>query len=144
MERSGGFDESLHYCLDREFFLRLGLHGARPRMIAADLARFRDHGGSKTATSVIRFHEESLRMLDRHADAVGLSRRERRRSRRRIRNEMAYLKVFATWRTHGRRQAMRDFLRMVLAAPGFLFTRRVTGQARRLLLCPASRVRELQ
>jgi len=63
-EKFGGFDESLHYCLDHEYWLRLG-----PRVhwqyIDEPLAVSRLHADAKTSRQLPAMWHETARMLTR-------------------------------------------------------------------------------
>jgi glycosyltransferase involved in cell wall biosynthesis len=64
----GELDESLHYALDYEFFLRAAFQH-RFRYVPDKLASYRRHGASKTGdwyTNKKRFHEECHRAVNRH------------------------------------------------------------------------------
>ena len=65
-ERVGGFDESLHYCMDSDLWLRFKAAGARYYRMGEYLWGFREHAGSKTMsglgnTEVVQA-EERVRM----------------------------------------------------------------------------------
>ena len=63
-ETSGGFDESLHFCMDHEYWLRLG-----PRVqwlyLPEPLAVSRLHAGAKTSRQLAAMWRETARMLTR-------------------------------------------------------------------------------
>ena len=142
--KAGGFDESLSFCFDREFFLKVGLAGAKTKMIPSKIARFREHGQSKSVTQAARFHEESIIILDRYGEICGLSIQDRKASERIMRNEIAYLQTFSIWKNKGRQSAILSFLRMILNSPNLFFQRKILGQMRRLLFFRAQNVAELQ
>jgi glycosyltransferase involved in cell wall biosynthesis len=50
VERLGGMDETLSFCMDYEFFLRVVCSGARVRLVPRSFGAFRRHAGSKTGT----------------------------------------------------------------------------------------------
>lgn len=140
----GGFDESLSYCFDRDFFLKAGLSGVFPLMIPVRIARFREHPHSKSFSNVIEFHKESIRLLSKHGTACGLSSMEKKKYEQIMRNEIAYEQTFSVWRDKGRSEAMLSFLRMILESPPLLFQRKVLGQMRRLLFFRSRDVAELK
>jgi glycosyltransferase involved in cell wall biosynthesis len=140
----GGFDESLHYCFDREFFLKIGLAGFVPSIILHLLARFREHPNSKTMLQTGKFHEESIVILNRYAAACGIPDREKRAIAKHMRDEILYLQVFNRWRQRGRLAAGCRFLSMICNSPLLLKERKILGQARRLLLFREKAVAELQ
>lgn len=142
-ERVGGFDETLHYAFDQEFFLKTGLTGAAPVFIDRVLARYRDHQAVKTRNTV-RFYEEAVLILERHGRQCGLSEREISARKRQIENDIAYFHTFTTWRQKGRLAALFKFGKRAIRYPDFLFDRKVLGQARRLLMFREKDVAELK
>lgn len=50
-ETVGGMDESLHFCMDRDLFIRLTRFGLFCRVSGPPLAAFRVHGAAKSSTS---------------------------------------------------------------------------------------------
>ena len=63
-EKFGGFDESLHYCMDHEYWLRLGTN-VRWHYIAEPLAVSRLHADAKTSRQLPAMWRETARMLTR-------------------------------------------------------------------------------
>lgn len=63
-EKFGDFDESLHYCMDHEYWLRLGT-GVRWHHIPEALAVSRLHAGAKTSRHLAAAWRETARMLTR-------------------------------------------------------------------------------
>ncbi len=66
VNRLGGIDETLSFCMDYEFFLRAVRSGARIRLIPRPLGAFRRHSGSKTGTIPSVWREELLSVQARH------------------------------------------------------------------------------
>jgi glycosyltransferase involved in cell wall biosynthesis len=60
----GGFDESLHYCMDHEYWLRLGTE-VRWHYIPEPLAVSRLHTGAKTSRQLAAMWREAAQMLTR-------------------------------------------------------------------------------
>lgn len=143
-EAVGGFDESLHYCFDRDFFLRLGLAGVRPVLTDRRLARFREHGHSKTVRQGIGFHQDALVVLEKHARACGVPPSRQRLIAETINIDMRYEAVFERWRGQGRLPALWTFCKMLRAYPAALKQRKVLGQARRLLTFRSTDVEALK
>lgn len=139
----GGFDESLHYCFDREFFLRVGLTDVSPHFIPARIARFRKHSKSKSINQEIRFHEESISITRKYASACGVSDKGQKQMINGITKEMAYRKVFMIWKEKGRKKASEQFIRMIMRYPTAVGERRVLGQLKRLLLFREKDVQEI-
>jgi len=68
-ERFGPFDGGLHYCMDHEYWLRVG--GAVSWVYVADpLATSRLHGGAKTSRHLVRAWEEAAAMQARYGHGV--------------------------------------------------------------------------
>jgi glycosyltransferase involved in cell wall biosynthesis len=63
LERFGPLDPTLHYCMDYEYWLRLGLGRARFARIPATLAGSRWHSQTKTVRAPVAVHSEINRML---------------------------------------------------------------------------------
>jgi glycosyltransferase involved in cell wall biosynthesis len=63
-DRFGGFDESLHFCLDHEYWLRLGPH-VRWRYLPEALASSRLHADAKTSRQLPAMWRETARLLTR-------------------------------------------------------------------------------
>jgi len=59
----GFINEQLHFAMDHEFWGRLAYHGCRPLITEQPLARFRDHGSSKTASGWLPFYHEELEIV---------------------------------------------------------------------------------
>ncbi len=65
VERHGLLDESLHYCMDYEYWLRLGRAGARFSYLEEKLAGSRLYSENKTLGARIKVHREINDMLRR-------------------------------------------------------------------------------
>ena len=63
-EKFGGFDESLHYCMDHEYWLRLGTN-VRWLYLPEALAVSRLHADAKTSRRLPAMWSETARMLTR-------------------------------------------------------------------------------
>ena len=63
-EKFGGFDESLHFCMDHEYWLRLGTN-VRWHYIPEALAVSRLHADAKTSRQLAGMWRETARMLTR-------------------------------------------------------------------------------
>lgn len=142
-ERAGGFDESLNYVLDREFFLKLALDGLQPKLVPAALARYRDHPDTKTRQT-IRVYQESIPVVHRHAAACGLTAGRRKALLKKIQNEIDYLAIFIFWKKYGRLPAMLEFFMLLAQSPNLIANRKVLGAGRRLLTYRRADVQELK
>jgi glycosyltransferase involved in cell wall biosynthesis len=57
VDKIGGWDKTLHFCMDLDFFIRLYLAGANFRLINSVLGSFRVHGEAKSSN----MHETRIR-----------------------------------------------------------------------------------
>lgn len=70
VERFGPLDETLHYCMDYEYWLRLGMGGAMFAYLPRKLAGSRMYPDNKTMSSSIAVHREINEMLLRRTGEV--------------------------------------------------------------------------
>lgn len=63
-------DESLHFCMDYEYWLRLGLSGAKFAYIPDTLAATRVYPQTKTASGYIEANQEAVRMLKKKLNYI--------------------------------------------------------------------------
>ena len=70
VEKHGGLDENLNYCMDYEYWLRLGLSGAKFKFIDTRLAASRLYLGTKTVGEHSKVQEEVLHMLGRYFSKI--------------------------------------------------------------------------
>lgn len=128
-ERAGGFREDLHFCFDKEFFLKcifdLGTYEARRDWVAA---RFRVHDASKTSR---------LQDLNRHENEMLWEEfRNRppydRRLRKEQRQEQARVAIGDAL-DQGAGPAARKLARLALRSPDQVVTRMYAGAWRRVL-----------
>jgi glycosyltransferase involved in cell wall biosynthesis len=80
IEKVGGFDETLQFSFDLDFFVRCALMGASSAATSAIVAAFRFHGTSKSVSQAERHLAETRAVEARHWPAV--ERREGRHARR--------------------------------------------------------------
>jgi glycosyltransferase involved in cell wall biosynthesis len=71
----GLLDESLHYCMDFEFWLRLIESGRRPTLIDAELSTYRLHETSKSCAMPMGFTKEHVRIETHYARTLPLLQR---------------------------------------------------------------------
>jgi len=142
-DRVGGFDEAFHFCLDQEFFLRIGLADITPCLISDRIAHYREHANIKTRHT-IRFFEEDIPVIHKYAKACGISEKRKRDLLNQCLNEINYIQVFICWKKRGRFSAMNKFLGMILKSPSLLVERKILGLARRLISFRAKDVAELK
>ncbi len=140
-ERVRGFDETLHYVLDREFFLKIALTGTKPLILEKPLARYRDHAHTKT-TQTINFYYESIPLIEKYAGPSQLNNKDD--LLRACRDEIGYLNVFRQWKHRGRFAGLKEFFKLVINRPWLLEKRKILGQLRRLLSFREENVAELR
>ena len=141
-ESVGGFDESLHFVLDREFFLKLSLQGVIPILLPQVLARYREHAYTKTRQT-IKIYEESMPLIKKYADNCGLTQRNKKQLLWKTNNEIGYLSTFICWKRRGRFAAIRWFFVLLMKSPTLIFQRKIMGLARRLAWFKSEDVLEL-
>jgi glycosyltransferase involved in cell wall biosynthesis len=141
-EQVGGFDESFHFCFDREFFLKIGLTGITPHLVTDKLVKYRDHANTKTRQT-IRFYEESIPFIEKYAGACGVSEKKKMKLLQQSQNEIDYIQVFIRWKKSGRLAAMKKFISMICRSPALIVERKILGLARRLVCFRAKNVAEL-
>jgi len=64
-EKTGLFDENLHYAMDHDYWGRMAFQGFRPHCLASELAIIRRHADAKTTTGAERFVAEELMVVDK-------------------------------------------------------------------------------
>lgn len=74
-DQLGLLDESLHYCMDFEFWLRLIRAGHRPALLDAELATYRLHDTSKSCATPEGFLQEHIIIEGRYSRTLSLSER---------------------------------------------------------------------
>jgi glycosyltransferase involved in cell wall biosynthesis len=70
VERFGQLDANLQFCMDYEYWIRLGKLGATFHWLRQTLAGSRLHGNTKTLSARVAVHREINSMLSRHAGRV--------------------------------------------------------------------------
>ncbi len=74
-DQLGLLDESLHYCMDFEFWLRLVSAGYRPTLINDTLATYRLHDSSKSCAAPMGFIREHIEVEGEYAKSLPLMQR---------------------------------------------------------------------
>lgn len=69
-EIAGGLDEELQFAMDHEYWGRLAFHGFRPVCLTAELAIFRQHEKTKTASGLTRFLTDERNVVDKWLQKV--------------------------------------------------------------------------
>jgi glycosyltransferase involved in cell wall biosynthesis len=114
VERHGLLDESLNYCMDYEYWLRLGKAGARFAYLEQKLAGSRLYADNKTLGSRVKVHREINEMFKKlfgkvpdrwlfnYAHAVVENNTDRDKSPRWFMLQLFASTVGAAWRWNGR------------------------------------------
>lgn len=110
VEQHGLLDESLNYCMDYEYWLRLGINGARFTYLEEKLAGSRLYADNKTLGARVKVHEEINDMLKKlfgkvpdrwlfnYAHVIGESRADRSKSPRWFKVKLLLLTIASAWR----------------------------------------------
>lgn len=113
MEKFGLLDESLHYSMDYEYWIRLAVGGARFERRPETVAQFRLSAGSKTVGQTAAQAEEQLGTLASVlarpdlAQRLGLSPDEIERQARRAQARIALHAAYGRYKLHDFRHALR-------------------------------------
>jgi len=110
VERVGGLDESLHYALDLDYWIRIGVAGGRMDYIPRRQATLRLHAAAKSLRGLEHFASEFLAIyvqLFARPDLPEGLRRLRRRALSRARERAAQCLFWAGRFPEARRQAWR-------------------------------------
>jgi len=134
----GYFDESLHYCMDVEYGLRLLLVGIRPRVIDDVLGHARLHSGSKTMNQAATnaFARETAHILEHRCDRKTRSTSQRKsidKSLVEYQRQSALDVVRQSWVNDGRRSGLLSLSAAVAKAPTLLSHRPALGLLRRII-----------
>jgi glycosyltransferase involved in cell wall biosynthesis len=137
-ERLGGFDESMRYCFDHEFYARVMLAGHRCDPIERPLAAYRFHGSSKTVAEGKHFRAEFAMVRDRYVDRVPARRAKqeaRIAARRDVRTRIfgAFNKAIRLASEGKRDLAWREWYLAVRHEPSMLLTRASLGCVKRVM-----------
>jgi glycosyltransferase involved in cell wall biosynthesis len=113
VEKHGFLDDNLHFCMDYEFWLRLGKAGVRFEYLEVKLAGSRLYQENKTLASRVKVHAEINdvlrklfgkvpdRWLSNYTHAVVEERVDRSRRPRRFALQMLIVAIRAAWRWNG-------------------------------------------
>jgi GT2 family glycosyltransferase len=76
-ERHGGLDESFHYALDYEYWVRFVVGGTRLHFVERPLSAYRLHGESKTVAQAEKFATEEARIREKHIPSLSPGQRSK-------------------------------------------------------------------
>ncbi len=127
-DRFGGLDESFHYALDYEYWIRFVTGGIQMHFVDRPLSAYRLHDVSKTVAQAEKFKTEETRLRDKHrsqlspAQQAKLARLLSRSESMDSLSEAVVLLQEAKWK-----EARSSVVDTLSKRPGLLFTR--TGVA---------------
>lgn len=96
VERVGGLDESFHYVLDHDLWLRMGLY-APMKYLPDEIGRARVHKAAKTLRAISGFAEEFLRMYHKLLAQPGFPPHLRKKERGILHQAYVHSASFAFW-----------------------------------------------
>jgi GT2 family glycosyltransferase len=139
LQKFGYFDESLHYCMDVEYGLRLLLAGIRPRVIDDVLAHARLHSASKTMNQAETnaFARETAHILEHSCGREMLSKSQRKAINKALleyRKQSALDVVRLSWMNDGRRSGLYSLLAALAEVPTLVSHRPALGLLRRIII----------
>jgi GT2 family glycosyltransferase len=139
LQKFGYFDESLHYCMDVEYGLRLLLAGIRPRVLDEVLAHARLHSASKTMNQAATnaFARETAHILEDRCNREMLSKSQRKAIAKALleyRKQSALDVVRQSWINYGRRSGLLSLLAAVAEVPALASHRPALGLLRRIII----------
>ena len=127
-DRLGGLDESFHFALDYEYWVRFVFGGASVHFIDRPLSAYRLHDVSKTISSQEKFRSEEKRLREKYWDK--LTRPEQRRLTRLVSQSEDVLELTRSVALMQAKQwddARKGVLSVLRKRPSMLFTK--TGAA---------------
>lgn len=136
IDACGYFDESLHYCMDFDFSLRLVFDGVLPMILPMVLANALLHQQSKTVAFGTHgaFAREDLIIIPRFVDRLAPDERQRVRDAVKYREFSVELQGCSRLaETEGKSAALARLFRYLASHPSRLFTRPVLGFFRQTL-----------
>jgi glycosyltransferase involved in cell wall biosynthesis len=136
LERYGLFDETLHYCMDAEFGMRLLVDDITPIILPTVLAKARLHSSSKTVTqsSLGAFIEEDLQIARQFLPKLDQAERnyvEQKIAECRFFVELGKVAYFQQTGNLGKFSL--KMLQMLIRNPSYLFYRATWGLLRQAL-----------
>lgn len=133
-EKYGPFDESFHYTMDYEYWVRLKFGGEDCVYVPRPLAAFRYHESSKTVSQTDRFEPERRRLREKYLAL--LPPRKRASAERRLAVSDFRFRIYAlreSFDRKSREELWREYVALVRAFPRGLATRAGLGCAVRIL-----------
>lgn len=94
LDTVGELDESLHFAMDFDYWVRAALHRVRVRYIPEPLAKFREHSNAKTSTAHITRIRDRYRIFEKTFDAPetpSARRDQRQRAAAYVESNAAYI-----------------------------------------------------
>jgi len=94
LDTVGKLDESFHFAMDFDYWVRAALYGVRVKYIPEPLAMFREHTNAKTSTAHVTRIRDRYRIFEKTFDAPETPperRRQRRRAAAYVESNAAYI-----------------------------------------------------
>ena len=112
-EAIGMFDESLHYTMDVDYWLRLFADGFKPAYFPGERGAYRLHGDSKTVSQMSGFWRDWDTMIDKFFHLPALS-QEMAQMRTNIKQNYLWMyTLYAPWK-QGYRIELRPYLKQII------------------------------
>ncbi|MBK1987106.1 glycosyltransferase [Sphaerospermopsis aphanizomenoides BCCUSP55] len=132
----GFFDESLHYCMDVEFGMRLLVDGITPKILPEVLAKARLHSKSKTVSkgNLGAFREEDLKIIPRFLPKLSIQ--DQIYVQKKVAEYQYFMhlsKVAKLYETHETTKFISATLKMLIHHPSYLAHRATWGMFRKAL-----------
>jgi glycosyltransferase involved in cell wall biosynthesis len=132
LRETGGLDESLHYAMDLDLWLRVAAH-SRIEVLKKPLSWMRQHEHAKTWRDVFRVYDEVESVLRSHAHLVTSATVERQLALARSRRADAWTRIGSDKISKGDRWgALMPAVRAALMHPPTVTSRRWLGLALRI------------
>lgn len=123
-ERHGGLDESYHYALDYEYWVRFVFGGETLHLMRRPLSAYRLHNASKTVSLTEKFRQEEARLREKYGPMLTPGEAARlERSLRRMATEDGLTEAVVLLEEGRQEEARKQVFRLLSQKPGMAFTR---------------------
>ena len=123
-EQHGGLDESYHFALDYEYWVRFVFGGESVHLLSRPLSAYRLHDTSKTVSESEKFRLEEVRLRKKYGPNLTTGEAARLgRSLRAMATEDGLTDAVALLEEERQQEARRQVLRLLSRRPSMAFTR---------------------